>query len=112
VLRWLEVLNNGYEYVRKLVSGRYALIALMSFGAWVLEGGLLFFIAGVLGIPFDAGDFSDYITSILSTAHSELQGKYTWFSIIVMAIFTVPALAAALADRNRYRSKQVRSREG
>ncbi len=111
VLRWLEVLNNGYEYVRKLVSGRYALIALMSFGAWVLEGGLLFFIAGVLGIPFDAGDFSDYITSILSTAHSELQGKYTWFSIIVMAIFTVLTLAAVLAGRNRYRSKQVRSRE-
>lgn len=111
VLRWLEILNNGYEYIRMLVSGRYALIALMSFGAWVLEGGLLFFIAGVLGLPFDAGDFSDYITSILSTAHSEVQGKYTWFGIIVMAVFTVVSMAVALAYRNRYGSQKVRSSE-
>ena len=89
VLKFLEILNNGYEYIKKLVYGRYALLTLMSFMAWVLEGGLLLFGAKLLGIAFDAGDFSDYITSILSTSHSELQGKYTVFSIILMCILTL-----------------------
>ncbi|MBR4718893.1 MAG: flippase-like domain-containing protein [Lachnospiraceae bacterium] len=91
VLKWLEVLSSGYEYIRKLVRGRYALITLMSFGAWVLEGGLLFVIAGIIGVKYDAGVFSDYITSILSTSHSMLQSKYTLFSIAVMAVCTVVA---------------------
>lgn len=98
VLKWLEVLNSGYEYIRRLVRGKYALMILMSFGAWVLEGGLLFIIAWIFGIGYDAGVFSDYITSILSTSHSELQLKYTIFSIIVMALCTI----AAFVMRGRY----------
>ncbi|MCR5603313.1 MAG: flippase-like domain-containing protein [Lachnospiraceae bacterium] len=89
VLRWLEVLNSGYEYIKRLVTGRYALLTLMSFVAWVLEGGLLFAISHLLGIQFNMSDFSDYITSILSTAYSELQRKYTIFSIVVMLVFSV-----------------------
>ena len=89
VLKWLEVLNSGYEYIRRLVRGKYALMLLMSFGAWVLEGGLLFIIAWMFGISYDAGVFSDYITSILSTSHSELQMKYTIFCITVMAVCTI-----------------------
>lgn len=89
VLKWLEVLNSGYEYIRRLVRGKYALILLMSFGAWVLEGGLLYIIAWMFGIDYDAGVFSDYITSILSTSYSELQAKYTLYSIVLMAVFTL-----------------------
>lgn len=89
VLKWLEVLNSGYEYIRRLVRGKYALMLLMSFGAWVLEGGLLMIIAWIYGISYDAGVFSDYITSILSTVNNELQIKYVMFSIIVMAVCTL-----------------------
>ena len=89
VLRWLEALNSGYEYIKKLVTGRYALLTLMSFGAWVLEGGLLFAISAFLDIQFNMSDFSDYITSILSSVHSELQSKYTLFSIAVMLVFSI-----------------------
>lgn len=89
VLKFLEVLRSAYDYVKRLVSGRYALIILMSFAAWVLEGGLLFVIAWITGIDFNAGVFSDYITSILSTAHNILQEKYTIFSIVMIAIGTL-----------------------
>lgn len=101
VLKWLEVLNKGYEYIRNLVYGRYALLTLMSFMAWVLEGGLLFFIARVWGISFNAGDFSDYITSILSTAHSDLQGKYTIFGIVIMIVLTLASAVAAFTRKDK-----------
>lgn len=100
VLKWLEVLNSGYEYIGRLVRGRYALITLMSFGAWVLEGGLLFVIAKIIGVKYDAGVFSDYITSILSTSYSELQRKYTLFSIIVMSVCTLVSIFFYLRGRN------------
>ncbi len=89
VLRFLEVLKAAYDYIKRLVTGRYALIALMSFAAWVLEGGLLFVIARLAGVKYDAGVFSDYITSIMSTTHSVLQEKYTIFSIAVIAVCTI-----------------------
>lgn len=88
VLRFLEVLKSAFDYVKRLVSGRYALIILMSFAAWVLEGGLLFVVARILGIEFNAGVFSDYITSIMSTTKNVLQEKYTIFSIVIMAVCT------------------------
>ena len=89
VLRFLEVLRSAYDYVKRLVSGRYAIIILMSFAAWVLEGGLLFVIAWITGLSYNAGVFSDYITSIMSTADNALQEEYTIFSIVVIAIFTL-----------------------
>lgn len=89
VLRFLEVLRSAYDYIKRLVSGRYALIILMSFAAWVLEGGLLFLIAWITGVDFNAGVFSDYITSIMSTARNALQEKYTVFSIVIIAICSV-----------------------
>ena len=100
VLKWLEVLNSGYEYIRRLVRGKYALILLMSFGAWVLEGGLLYIIAWMFGIDYDAGVFSDYITSILSTSYSELQAKYTLYSVVLMAVFTLVSGVTVLVSYN------------
>lgn len=89
VLRFLEVIRSAYDYVKRLVSGRYALIILMSFAAWVLEGGLLFMIAWIVGVDFNAGVFSDYITSIMSTARNVLQEKYTLFSIVIISICSI-----------------------
>ncbi|MCR5355810.1 MAG: flippase-like domain-containing protein [Lachnospiraceae bacterium] len=89
VLKWLEVLNSGYENIRQLVKGRYALLILMSFASWVLEGGLLYVVAKIIGEYYDASVFSDYITSIMSTTSSMLQSKYILFSIALMAICTL-----------------------
>lgn len=99
VLRFLEVIRSAYEYVKRLISGRYALMILMSFGAWVLEGGLLLFFAKVIGVSYDISMFSDYITSILSTAVSELKNKYTIFSIVVIFILSAVLL---LSQRGRF----------
>lgn len=109
VLKWLEILNSGYEYIRRLVRGKYALILLMSFGAWVLEGGLLFIIAWMYGIDYDAGVFSDYITSILSTSYSELQTRYTIFSAAVMFVFSLVSAAAFLIKRNKKKDNYRRT---
>ncbi|MCR4806972.1 MAG: flippase-like domain-containing protein [Lachnospiraceae bacterium] len=89
VLRFLEIIKSAFDYVKRLTSGRYALIILMSFAAWVLEGGLLLVLAKLIGVPYDAGVFSDYITSIMSSARSVLQEKYTLYSIVVIAICTI-----------------------
>ena len=100
VLKWLEVLDSGYEYISRLVRGRYALITLMSFVAWVLEGSLLYAIAFIIGVKYDAGVFSDYITSIMSMASNELQTKYIIFSVAVMALCTlVSGMVYAVRDR-------------
>ena len=103
VLRFLEVLNSGYEYVKRLITGRYALMILMSFASWVLEGGLLFFISRLLGIEFNMSGFSDYITSILSTAYSGLQTKYTIISITFMLILSVISGILCYAEAQRQR---------
>lgn len=89
VLNLLEVIKSAYDYVKRLVSGRYAVIILMSFASWALEGSLLFVLARLMGVTYNAGVFSDYITSILSSAHSVLQEKYTIFSIAVIAVCTL-----------------------
>lgn len=110
VLRWLEVLDSGYEYVRKLVRGRYALMTLLSFGAWVIEGGLLYAIAWIIGAGYDAGVFSDYITSIMSTASNELQTKYILFSIFVMALFTlISGIVSVSSPRTRGKDEKSNS---
>ena len=103
VLRWLEILNSAYEYVKRLITVRYALMILMSFAAWVLEGGLLFVISRLFDIGFGVSDFSDYITSILSTAYSELQRRYTILSIVLMLILSVITGLMYLAASKRQR---------
>ncbi len=106
VLKWLEVLDLGYIHVKKLVSGRYALITLMSFAAWVIEGCLLMLIARIRGFTFNASVFSEYITSILSTMHSELKVEYTFFCIVVMAVFTLISAAFYIASDGVRREKK------
>ena len=101
VLRFLEMMRSAYDHVKRLVSGRYAIIILMSFAAWVLEGGLLFLIAWITDISYNAGIFSDYITSIMSTRDIVLRRTYTTFSIAVIAICTAIQGVALCVGRYR-----------
>ncbi|HOO27991.1 MAG TPA: hypothetical protein PLU43_05960, partial [Lachnospiraceae bacterium] len=78
-----------YDYVRRLVSGRYALMLLMSFGAWIFESIVLFGVAGLYAIPFTTETFSNYISSILSANHSALMRIYTFLSIVLIAVFMI-----------------------
>ncbi|MCR5107568.1 MAG: flippase-like domain-containing protein [Lachnospiraceae bacterium] len=90
VLRSLEIIKTGYDKVRELISGRYSLMIIMSLGAWIFEGILLFLLSLILGIPFGAGDFCGYITSILSTGHEiVIQRQYFIFCFTGLLLMTI-----------------------
>ncbi len=90
VLRVLSVLKVWYEYVKNLVSGRYAVMLLLSFGAWIVEGILLFILSKYVEISFGAREFCEYITSILSSGHeTSIQKPYTWMCVALIAIMTI-----------------------
>ncbi len=99
VLRGLEVLKSWYDYVKQLVSGRYALMLLMSFAAWMLESAVLSGVARLYGISFDREAFSDYISSILSTTHNDLMRIYTCLSLVLITIATIVMLMVILCSR-------------
>ncbi|MCR4738659.1 MAG: flippase-like domain-containing protein [Lachnospiraceae bacterium] len=89
VLKSLEVLKGVYDGVRDLVSGRYAIMIIMSFGAWIFEGMLLYSLSRLLGISFDARDFCEYVSSILSPVHyAEIQKPYAILGIVILSVFT------------------------
>ncbi len=106
VLRGLDVLKRGYDYVKELVSGRYALMLLLSFGAWLLESAVLYGVAAFYGIPFTTVTFSDYISSILSTTHNALMRIYTFWSVLLIAAFTLASLIVLLFVRTRQEKKR------
>ncbi|MCR4655835.1 MAG: flippase-like domain-containing protein [Lachnospiraceae bacterium] len=90
VLRVLSILRVWYDYVRNLVSGRYSVMLLLSFGAWIVEGILLLILSRYVGISFGAREFCEYITSILSSGHeTSIQKPYTWMCIVLIAVMTI-----------------------
>ena len=91
VLKLLSGLKVWYEYVKSLIAGRYALLLLMSFGAWFFEG-LLFRVLKVFYpySAFDARGFCEYITSLLSSIpKTPEQRAYGRMCIILTLILTV-----------------------
>lgn len=106
VLRGLDVLKRGYDYVKDLVTGRYALMLLLSFGAWLLESAVLFGVSGLYGIPFTTATFSDYISSILSTSYNALMRIYTFWSVILIAALTLVSFIVLLFARKRLKRKK------
>lgn len=106
VLRGLDVLKRGYDYVKDLVSGRYALMLLLSFGAWLLESAVLYGVSGLYGILFTTATFSDYISSILSTTYNALMRIYTFWSVVLIAAFTLVSLIVLLVARDRQKKKK------
>ncbi|MCR5735168.1 MAG: flippase-like domain-containing protein [Lachnospiraceae bacterium] len=90
VLRSLEMIKTGYDRVKELIYGRYAIMILMSFGAWIFEGLLLLSLSRLLGIYFDARQFCEYIASILSTEHiTAVQKPYTVFALVCLSVCTL-----------------------
>ena len=106
-MKGLEVLRTGYDYVKHLVSGRYALMLLLSFGAWIMESIVLFGVAKLYALPFTIETFSDYISSILSANHNTLMQIYTFLSIVVIAVLTIAALIVSMGKHERKSNKKV-----
>lgn len=88
-LRGLEVARTWYDYVKDLISGRYALIILLSCATWVVEVGVLWCLASVLGMSFGAAAFSEYIAAIFMSGSSWLLTTYTWIGATALGLATV-----------------------
>ena len=89
VLKGLEVVNEWYEYVQNLISGRYGILILFSLLAWIAE---LFVITGFAklgGKSFSIGDFGTYIESIISGKTDAITWQY---NIIGAAIILIAAV--------------------
>ncbi len=103
-LKLLELARSGYEYVKRLIHGRYALLTIFSFVAWLLECGILYLLAALHGIS-DKTDISAYIQSIVSGEHTVLMDGYVNFGICCMALATVVTLVVCLCTHSLFDRK-------
>lgn len=88
-LKGLEIVHEWYEYVKKLVMGRYGLLILMSLAAWLFEIMVISGFARLYGAAFKVADFGIYIESIISGSGYALKREYTLSGIVVMLIATI-----------------------
>lgn len=91
-LKWLESIHEWYEYVRQLVTGRYGLLIMFSFVAWIFEFGVLALVSKLLGQTFDIQAFGDYISGILGGLTGRLSHVYTIGAAAVILVATIVSL--------------------
>lgn len=95
-LKLLELLKSGADYVRRLIHGRYALLVICSFIAWLLECAILHFMSGLFNLD-EGNDISSYIQSIISSGKTELMSRYVTFGIVMMTLATVVTFIICLS---------------
>lgn len=100
-LKNLEAVNEWYEYVHTLVSGRYGLMILFSIAAWVCEFIVLALFSNIIGKPFSLQSFGDYIGAIIGGNHSTLNTTYTIAASVIIFIATIVSLIAYYNSRSR-----------
>ncbi|MBR3644652.1 MAG: flippase-like domain-containing protein, partial [Parasporobacterium sp.] len=110
-LRLLELMKSGYEYVKRLIHGRYALLVIFSFVAWLLECGILFLLARFV-LQQDGADISGYIQNIVSAGHTPLMDCYVLFAICLMAAASLITLFICLGKRELFVGKPNKGMNG
>lgn len=105
ILKLLELTRLGYEYVKRLIHGRYALLTIFSFVAWLLECGILYLLSNFLGIS-DKTDISAYIQSIVAADHTLLMDRYVIFGICFMSAATIVTLIICLCTHTLYSMRE------
>lgn len=100
-LRGLEKVHDWYLYVRALVTGRYGLMVLFSFAAWIFEMLVLVGIGRFFGIDFSVSAFGEYISSILSPVAMPIERVYTVCSIVIIAIATIVFTVIYLVSKKK-----------
>ena len=103
-LRFLEFMKSGADYVRRLIHGRYALLVICSFVAWLLECAILHLMSGLFSLE-EGSDISTYIQSIISSAKSVLMSRYVIFGTVMMAIAVIITLTVNLCSKTYSRKK-------
>lgn len=108
-LKLLELMRSGYEYVKRLIHGRYALLTICSFVAWLLECAILYLLAGSYRIGEQA-DISAYIQSIVSANRTPLMNLYVSFGIIFMVALTVTTLLLCICTHTLFDANKDKER--
>lgn len=105
-LKGLDVIKIWYDFTQNLISGRFALILLSSFGGWFCEisvlqllGAWLFSYTGGETPLFGIDDFNGYIQAIFGMGESFILKPYTICSIVLIFAFTVIGLVAMLIKK-------------
>lgn len=98
-LKGLDVVKDWFDFTRKLISGRFALILLSSLAGWIFEVFTIGVLAKALSEPFDAMIFINYIQSIFGMGSRYLLSSYTRYSVLLMAIFLLLALLVSFIGR-------------
>lgn len=87
-LTYLETAKAWFDYIKDLITGRYALIFLCSCAGWVAEFGVLTCMTTVLGQNFGIIGFVAYIESIFSAGAGTVLDVYTTISSLIFAVVT------------------------
>ena len=98
-LKGLDVVKDWFDFTRKLISGRFALILLSSLAGWIFEVFTIGVLAKALSEPFDAMIFINYIQSIFGMGSRYLLSSYTRYSVLLMAVFLLLALLVSFIGR-------------
>ncbi|MCR4890662.1 MAG: flippase-like domain-containing protein [Lachnospiraceae bacterium] len=83
-LKALDLANDWFQYVRRLVSGRSPLILLSSFFGWGMEFLALKVFAGLFGEIFGIYEFNQYINSIFLSGDSMVEKPYSLVALVIV----------------------------
>lgn len=82
LLQLLEKFKSYYDYMAKLLKGRFLLIFLFSCVGWVFEFFFLKLMAGMVKIEFGVAQFAEYICGIFGIETEMMKNEYVLISTI------------------------------
>ena len=89
LLNVLDIANEWYLFLRKLIRGRSPLVFMASLLGWGMEFAALKLFASSLDSSFDINAFIQYINSLLSGGRSFTGSAYNLMGIVIFGIMTV-----------------------
>lgn len=102
LLQMLENFKVCYDYMARLLKGRFLLITLFSCIGWCFEFLFLKLMAGIMKNTFGVAEFAEYISGIFGAEAEVFKNEYVLVSTVLLLI----ALALAYCQKNG-RSRNV-----
>lgn len=88
-LRGLDVVKKWYDFTKKLITGRSAMIVFASLFGWASEVVTLKALASYKGLTFALGDFASYIEAIFMNGNSQILTIYTGTTAAAFLVLTI-----------------------
>lgn len=100
VLKALELLKAVYDYVRKLIIGRYSLLTLLSFLAWTMECAIIYLVGQCFGVNM-SDNISTYISSLISRNGTVLSRIYVLFCVVAIGVALIISLIIMMSKKDK-----------